>query len=54
MWNAKMASSISGVSLPREFCLDSRIYNILGKIRDRYMKGEDRGRNRVLQVRDCR
>ena len=47
MWNVRMASSISNVSLLREFCLNSRIYNILGKIRDRYMRGKDRGGNRV-------
>jgi len=42
-----MVSSISGVSLSREFYLDGRTYNILGKIRDRYIREKDGGGNRV-------
>ena len=53
-WNARMTSGISSVSLSREFHLNSRMYNILGKIRDVYMEENDRGRNRVLWVRDCK
>ena len=43
-----MASNINSVSLSREFCLDSRTYNILDKVRDRCMGGKDRGGNGVL------
>ena len=53
-WNAKMASGISDVSPPEEFCLNSRIYNIIGKIRDRYIEEKNRDRNEVPWVRDCR
>lgn len=49
-----MTSSISGVSLLKEFCLNVRIYNIPGKIRDKCMREKDRGGNEVPQVRDCR
>ena len=42
-----MASGISDVSPPEEFCLNNRIYNITGKIRDRYMGGKNRDRNEV-------
>jgi len=42
-----MTSGISGISLPREFCLDSRIYNILDKIRNRYMREKDRDGNGI-------
>ena len=42
-----MVSSISSVSLPREFCLNRRIYNVPDKIKDRYMREKDRGRDRV-------
>ena len=54
IWNTRMVSSISSVSLPREFYLDSRIYNIPDKIWDKCMEGKDKGRNRVLWVRDYR
>ena len=43
-----MESSISSVSLPREFHLNSKMYNILGKIRDVYIEEKNRGKNRVL------
>ena len=39
-----MASSINSISLPREFCLDSRMYNILGKVRDGCMERKDKGK----------
>ena len=42
-----MASSISGVSLSKEFLLNSRVYNILSKIEDKYMKEKNRGRNEI-------
>ena len=48
MWNTRMASSINSVSPPKEFCLDSRMYNISGKVRDRCMGEKNRGRNGVL------
>jgi len=47
MWNARMVSNISGVSLPREFCLNSRTYNILSKVRDKHMKRKNRGRDGI-------
>jgi len=47
MWNAKIASSISSVSPLREFYLNSKIYNILDKIRDRCIRGKNRDGNGV-------
>ena len=38
----------SGISLPREVLLNSKIYNILDKIRNGYVGEKDGGRNRVL------
>ena len=46
--NVRMASSINSVSPSREFYLNNRMYNILGKIRDRYIEEKDRDRNEVL------
>ena len=43
-----MASSISRVSLSRKFHLNSRIYNISDKIKDRYVREKDRDGNKVL------
>ena len=43
-----MVSGVSGVNLPREFCLNSKTYNILDKIRDKYMREKNRGGNGVL------
>jgi len=40
-------SGIGSVSLSREFCINSKMYNILGKIRNRYMREKDRGRDQV-------
>ena len=37
-----MASSISGVSLLKEFYLNCSIYNILSKIRDRCMRRKNK------------
>ena len=54
MWNARIVSSISGVSLPREFCLNSRVYNIQSKVRDGPIREKNRGRNGISWVRDCR
>jgi len=48
MWNTRMASSINSVSPPKEFCLDSRMYNISGKVRDRCMGEKNRGKNGAL------
>ena len=48
IWNARMVSSVSSVSLPREFCLNSKKYNILDKIRDGCMREKNRGGNVVL------
>ena len=53
-WDARIANSISSVSPPREFCLNKRMYNIPDKIRDGYMKENDRGGNRIPQVRNYR
>ena len=43
-----MESGINSVSLSREFYLNNRMYNILGKIRDGCIEGKDRDRNGVL------
>ena len=43
-----MTSNISSISLSREFCLNNRTYNILDKIRDRYIKRKNRDKDRVL------
>ena len=43
-----MATSISDVSLPREFCLNSKTYNILSKIRNRYIRRKNRNRDKIL------
>ena len=48
MWDAKMVSSTSSISPPRELCLNSRMYNISGKVRNRCIEGKDRDRDRVL------
>ena len=47
MWNARIANSISSIILSREFCLNGKMYNILGKVRDKYMGERDKGRNRI-------
>ena len=47
IWNARIVGSISGVSLPREFCLNSIMYNILSKVRDRHMRRKNKGRDRI-------
>ena len=35
IWNIRVVGSISGISSPREFCLDNKTYNILSEIGDR-------------------
>ena len=40
--------STSGIGLPREFCLNNRIYNIPSKIRDGYMRRKKGGGNEIL------
>ena len=47
IWNTRVVSSINSISLLREICLGSRIYNILSKVRDRYVNKEKRGRNGI-------
>ena len=48
IWNTRIMNNISTISLSREFCLNSRIYNIPSKVRDRCMKRENRHRDRIL------
>jgi len=48
IWNTRMINSISSISLLREFCLNGRIYNILNKIGDKYIKRKKRDRNTIL------
>ena len=43
-----MGDNISNIGLSREFCLNSRIYNILSKIGDEYMRKKKRDKNRIL------
>jgi len=43
-----MINSISSISLLREFYLNGRIYNILNKIGDKYIKRKKRGKNIIL------
>ena len=47
IWDARIVNSISGISLPRKFCLNSRIYNIPNKIWDICIEEKDRDRNKV-------
>jgi len=54
IWNARIVSSISVVSLSREFCLNSRVYNIQSKVRDGPIREKNKGRNGISWVRDCR
>ena len=42
-----MVSSISSVSLSREFCLNNRAYNILSKIRDKCIRKRNKDRNKI-------
>ena len=48
IWNARIASGIDDISLHKEFHLNSRIYIIPDKIRDKCMGEKDRGTNEVL------
>ena len=47
IWNTRVVSSISSVSLPEELYLDGRIYNIPSKVRDGYVDKEKRDRNKI-------
>jgi len=42
-----VTDNIGNVSLPREFCLNGRAYNIPYKIGDRYMKRKKKDKNRT-------
>jgi len=54
IWNARMVSNISSISPLKEFCLNSRAYNIPSKSRDRCMKRKNRDKNGIPWVRDCK
>jgi len=47
MWNIRVVSSISSVSLPEKLCLNGKTYNILNKIEDGYMNKKKRDKNRI-------
>jgi len=48
MWNARIVGGISSVSSPINLYLDSRIYNIPYKIRDRCIRRKNKGKNGIL------
>ena len=48
MLNTRIASNISSISLPREFYLNNRAYNIPSKIINEHIKRKNRDKNKIL------